>query len=226
LRDDKTFLFEDLESTLLQQPINEQNVLDAYSTYMTGFDQLSKLKIAGSYHDIDKDSQTDVLHLFGVTPADPPTFYYRTIENATHGETQSDRAVTYTPWEPASLQIHCRDVAPIVYLGRLFVFWTQITTAPINIVNNANSIFGGYKHTWRVNYSSLRLDQTWTPPQQIEMTDATVFPQGDGVVLGPLLDQIDKGLQNPVVYSGAQSYNVSPMMFDSYDGYEAGESET
>ena len=117
LRDDKTPLFEDLESTLLQQPITKQNVLDAYSTYMTGFDQLSKLQIAGSYHDIDQDSQTDVLHLFGVTPEDPPTFYYRTIENASHGERESDRAVTYTPWEPVSLQIHCREVAPIVYLG-------------------------------------------------------------------------------------------------------------
>ena len=68
LRDDKTPLFEDLESTLLQQPITEQNVLDAYSTYMSGFDQLSKLQIAGSYHDIDQDSADDVLHLFGVTP--------------------------------------------------------------------------------------------------------------------------------------------------------------
>ena len=86
--------------------------------------------------------------------------------------------MTYTPWEPVSLQIHCREVSPVVYLGRLFVFWTQITTAPINIVNNANSIFDGYKHTWRVKYSSLRLDQTWTPPQQLAMTDATVFPQG------------------------------------------------
>jgi hypothetical protein len=195
LRDDKTPLFKAFESNLQQQPIpiTKQNALDAYSTYMTGFDQLSKLKIAGSYHDIDQDSQTDVLHLFGVTPEDPPTFYYRTIENASHGEKESDRTVTYTPWEPVSLQIHCREVSPVVYLGRLFVFWTQITTAPINIVNNANSIFGGYKHTWRVNYSSLRLDQTWSPPQRIAMTDQTVFLQGDGVVQDPLLDVFDKG---------------------------------
>jgi hypothetical protein len=199
LRDDKTPLFEDFESTLLQQPINTQNVLDAYSTYMTGFDQLSKLQIAGSYHDIDQDSQIDVLHLFGVTPEDPPTFYYRTIENASHGEKESDRAVTYTPWEPVSLQIHCREVSPVVYLGRLFVFWTHITTAPINIVSNANSIFDGYKHTWRIKYSSLRLDQTWTPPQQLKMIDSTTFSQGDGIVLDNLLDCIDKGFWSGAV---------------------------
>ena len=154
-----------------------------------------------------------MLHLFGVTPVDPPTFFYRTIENASHGETQSDRAVTYTPWEPVSLQIHCREVAPIVYLGRLFVFWTQITTAPINIVNNANSIFGGYKHTWRVNYSSLRLDQTWTPPQRIAMTDKSVFGNGDGVVLDPLLDQFDKGLGTPYVYNSSTVFRLSGELF-------------
>jgi hypothetical protein len=192
LRDDKTPLFEDLESTLLQQPINEQNVLDAYSTYMTGFDQLSKLKIAGSYHEIDTDTTTDVLHLFGVTPQDPPTFFYRTIENASHGETETDRAVTYTPWVPVNLQIHCREISPIVYLGRLFVFWTQITTQPQNPVVSANSIFDGYKHSWRVKYSSLRLDQTWTPPQQLALTDPLVFAMGDGVVSDPLLDSVDK----------------------------------
>lgn len=61
---------------------------------MSGLDQLSKLKIAGSFHEVDKDSKTDVLHLFGVTPANPPTFFYRTVENAAHGETEADRAVT------------------------------------------------------------------------------------------------------------------------------------
>jgi len=226
LRDDQTPLFEDLQSALLQQPIDEQNVLDAYSSYMAGFDQLSKLQIAGSFHDIDKDSASDVLHLFGVTPADPPTFFYRTIENASHGETQSDRAVTYTPWEPVSLQIHCRNVAPIVYLGRLFVFWTQISTAPINIVNNANSIFGGYKHTWRVNYSSLRLDQTWTPPQRIAMTDKTVFGNGDGIVLDPLLDQMDKGLGQPYVYNSQQSFDLPENYFDVFDGYSGDDQST
>ncbi len=192
LRDDMTPLFEDLESALLQQPINEQNVLDAYSTYLSGLDQLSKLQIAGSYHDIDTDSRTDVLHLFGVTPADPPTFFYRTVENANHGETETDRAVTYTPWVPVNLQIHCREISPIVYLGRLFVFWAQISTAPQNLVANANSIFNGYKHTWRVKYSSLRLDQSWTPPQQLALTDPKIFEQGDSIVFDPLLDYFDK----------------------------------
>jgi hypothetical protein len=233
LRDDKTPLFEDLESTLLQQPITEQNVLNAYATYMSGFDQLSKLRIAGSYHDIDKESATDVLHLFGVSPSDPPTFFYRTIENARHGETETDRAVTYTPWVPVNLQIHCREVSPVTYLGRLFVFWTHITTAPTSLVANANSIFDGYKHTWMAKYSSLRLDGTWTPPQQLRMTDTRVFPFGDGVVMDHLLDPAEKhsfeteGQQaiNLMLALSAQSNNSSSSLQDAIvSNYESNQS--
>ncbi len=84
LRDDKTPLFKDLESELLQKRMDEQNVLDAYASYLSGFEEVSRLKIAGSYHHIGTD--TDVLHLFGVTPGDPPVYYYRTIENAHYSE--------------------------------------------------------------------------------------------------------------------------------------------
>ncbi len=52
LRDDMTPLFKDLESQLLQTDINDQNVTDAYTTYLAGLEEVSSLKIAGAYHDI------------------------------------------------------------------------------------------------------------------------------------------------------------------------------
>ncbi len=64
LRDNKTPLFEELESELLQQEVNADNVLDAYAKYMRGFDEVAHLKIAGSYHEKDEDTKTDILHLF------------------------------------------------------------------------------------------------------------------------------------------------------------------
>lgn len=51
LRDNKTELFIELESGLLQQDIDAQNALDAYSRYMKGFNEIASLKIAGAYHD-------------------------------------------------------------------------------------------------------------------------------------------------------------------------------
>ena len=66
LRDDKTPLFKELEQTLLQTDIDDQNVLDAYTTYLRGFEELANLRIAGAFH--QADSTTDVLHLFAAAP--------------------------------------------------------------------------------------------------------------------------------------------------------------
>src|SRR5204863_1892912 len=62
LRDDKTPLFRELEDELLQKEIDDQNVLDAYATYLRGFEELANLRIAGAFH--QADGTTDVLHLF------------------------------------------------------------------------------------------------------------------------------------------------------------------
>jgi hypothetical protein len=182
LRDDKTPLFEDLESNLLQQPINEHNVLDAYSTYLSGFDQVSKLQIAGSY----QDAQTDTLHLFGVTPDDPPAYFYRTIENVINGEKEPHQSTLYSPWLPVSVQIPVREVSPVVYLGRLFVFWTEVKTRSVNTILGGNSQFSGYKHRLSLKYTALRPDRNWTAPQTIALNDKTLFPSGDGIVDDPL----------------------------------------
>ena len=48
LRDDKTPLFRELEDTLLQQQVTEQNVRDGFARYLTGFDELAGLKIAAA----------------------------------------------------------------------------------------------------------------------------------------------------------------------------------
>lgn len=206
LRDDKTPLFKDLESTLLQQQINEQNVLDAYGTYVSGFEEVARLQIAGSYHD-KQGVLRDILHLFGVTPGDPPVYYYRTIENACGGETEAHRGIVYSPWRKISVQIPVRKVAPIVYLGRLFVFWVEITSSPKNEVKNGGSEFVGYKHKLALKYTTLRIDGTWTPPQSISIPHIRPFEDGEGVVPDLLYEQIPH-------YDKSESQHKEPI-----DGY-------
>ena len=56
------------------------------------------------YQELDAASQTDTLHLFGVTSDDPPAYFYRTIENAIYGEKEPHRSTLYSPWRPVSLR--------------------------------------------------------------------------------------------------------------------------
>ena len=81
LRDDKTPLFQDLEAELLEQRIGEQSATEAYSRYLAGFDEVARLRIAGTYHEVNGAAKRDVLHLFGATAADPPVYYYRAVHN-------------------------------------------------------------------------------------------------------------------------------------------------
>ncbi len=184
LRDDKTPLFEELESTLLQQPIDEQSVSDAFSTYLKGLEELAQLEIAGSYQEKDAPGR-DILHLFGVTRQDPPTYYYRAIENIASGEV-GGRGVVYGPWQQVDLQIPVRKVSPIVFQGRLYVFWYEAATIPKNEVKDGNSQFVGYKHTLSLKYSVRKLSGEWSVAKSIRLVDDEIFDKGDGIVDDPV----------------------------------------
>ncbi|MDO7174039.1 neuraminidase-like domain-containing protein [Mariniflexile sp. AS56] len=197
LRDNKTELFKELESTLLQQDINTQNAEDAYKKYMTGFDEISKLKIAGSYHhlgNMDSDSlekQADTLHLFGVTASDPPLYYYRTIENVYKKEKDSNTySVKYNNWEKINLQIPVKKVSPIIYQNTLHLFWVEIVTRPKTEMIDGSSEFSGYEHKMTVKFSSLQLDGTWQTPQKYNYENPIFDEHGDSV-RDPLVEPIE-----------------------------------
>jgi hypothetical protein len=188
LRDDKSPLFKELENELLQQEINADTVLDAYAKYMRGFDEVAHLKIAGSYHEKDEESETDILHLFGVTADEPPMYYYRKVENLYYSEKNDNRGVVWNPWEKINVQIPVRKVAPITYNGRLHVFWVRVTTLANTVFDSNRSIFTGYSHKFSIEFTTLKLDGTWTPPQKLNLKDCYPFT-GNGVVQDPLAER-------------------------------------
>ncbi|MBX2968264.1 MAG: hypothetical protein KF803_02750 [Cyclobacteriaceae bacterium] len=192
LRDDKSPLFKELENELLQQEINADTVLDAYAKYMRGFDEVAHLKIAGSYHEKDEESETDVLHLFGVTADEPPMYYYRKVENLYYSEKNDNRGVVWNSWEKINVQIPVRKVAPITYNGRLHTFWVRVTTLANTVFDNNRSIFTGYSHKFSIEFTTLKLDGTWTPPQKLNLKDCYPF-EGNGTIKDPLVDEYEIG---------------------------------
>ncbi|MFL6139751.1 MAG: neuraminidase-like domain-containing protein [Frankiaceae bacterium] len=187
LRDDKTPLFEELESALLQQSIDEQHVLDAYANYLAGFEELSHLRIAGSFHEKDASCKRDVLHLLGVTSNDPPTYYYRAIENAQYGLSEPGRGTVWAPWRKIDVQIGARVAAPAVESGRLHLLWLEYATKSKNRVVSSESKFVGYDHVTALKLTTLRLDGRWTAPQRISLRN--VYPYvGDGIIPDPIND--------------------------------------
>ena len=169
LRDDKTPLFKDFEDAIVTHDLTPPNVNDAYSGYLTGFDGLAQLQIAGAYH----DDAGKTLHLFGVTQDDAPVYYYRSIDESK--ATSAHPAPLYSAWHRIDLPIPVRKVSPFLFEGRLYLFWIENATRPINAFVDGSSKFAGYRHTVRVRCSTLRLDGTWAAPQLIR------FAEKDGV---------------------------------------------
>ncbi len=188
LRDDKTPLFKELESELLQTDITDQNVLDAYTKYLKGFEEVASLTIAGAYHDVRVAGEhtTDILHLFGAASSDPPIYYYRTCEGLIDSGRNFQKAAVWTPWRRIDVQISGRRVSPVVYLGRLHLFWTEFKTRPLNQIRNGSSEFTGYQHTMRVKFTTLCTDDAWTPPQTVELPADGSFGPGRGLILDRL----------------------------------------
>lgn len=167
LRDDKTEQFEELESTLLQQQIDNQTVLDAYTRYLAGFEEIAKLRIGGAWY--ESSSSLDRLHLFGATSSDPPVWYYRFVDNLRRSQRSQSEGPRWSRWVKLDVQIPVREVAPVVFQGRLHVFWVELRTKSVSSIVDGDSRFLGYDHTMRLRFTTLRADGTWTVPQEVSL---------------------------------------------------------
>lgn len=199
LRDDKTPLFKELENELLQEEIGPQSAQDAYAKYLTGFQELATLSIAGAYH--HRAGETDILHLFGVTSDDPPIYYYRTIENLEASQRWGDHAgVIWGPWEKLNMQIPVRKISVAIQYGRLHLFWVEYLTKPEKKVIDGTSLFTGYKHKMSIKFTSMQLDGSWTPPQTLKQPSGWPFVKGEGIISDPLYHKAERtSLKNTYV---------------------------
>lgn len=196
IRDDKTPLFEELESELLQQEVTEQAVIDAYSKYLRGLEELANLRYAGSFHHFVEDDEsgevTDVLYLFAATGGEAPAHYWREVRNLARGQDDELVSTEHGPWKKVDTRIPVRHVSPIVSDGRLRVFWNEITTTSRNAVNDGNSRFIGYSHRYSLKFTELRLDGQWTPADAISLKgSAATFVETDSSVDDPLAEGME-----------------------------------
>lgn len=171
LRDDKTPNYVEFGDSLAQQEITESSVADAYARYLTGFETLARLAIVGAFHDVGTDpaAPRDKLHLLGMTNEDPPVYYLRTLSQILpDAPLAADyKSLTYGAWRKLDVQIPVPYATPIVLDGRLHVLWLEIATTPKNKLVNGQSVFVGYQHRFKLRFTSLKANGTWTPPQDV-----------------------------------------------------------
>ncbi len=115
LRDDKSPFFKELESELLQSDLTLETAETAFLNYLEKLDNVARLDVAAVYH--ERQAEKDILHVFARTPADPPTYYYRQRVNSAY----------WTAWQKMDLDIEGNHLIPVLWNGRLFLFWPIFT---------------------------------------------------------------------------------------------------
>ena len=110
-RDDKTHLYQELESSLLQGDVTNQLAEDALYVYLKKLDQLARLEIVTMYAE-EKPPGPPTIHVIGRTYLLPHQYFYRRYAYQ-----------MWTPWEPVTAEIDGEHIVAVMWRERLHLFW-------------------------------------------------------------------------------------------------------
>jgi hypothetical protein len=178
LRPDKSPFFAELENTLMRKDVTDEAVAEAYRTYLEKLDAVARLQPSGLYHQYKLDTTgalvgPDVLHVFARTWAAPHAYYYRQFVNG----------VRWTAWERVDLDVQGEHLMPVIWKGRLFLFWPMfVQTAdqkPITMPGGGQQLADATKR-WQVQFAwSERKNGKWQSKQLITQLLAPQMDDGD-----------------------------------------------
>jgi hypothetical protein len=117
LRDDQSPFFKEAMSELLQSDITEDSAAVVLLNYLSKLDEVAKLEPCG-IHYLENDlgtSADNIAHVVARTAGANRKYFYRRREYG-----------YWTPWEQIKLDIEDNPVIPMVWKGRLFLFWLRI----------------------------------------------------------------------------------------------------
>ncbi len=139
-RDDKTYLFRELEGKLLQGDVSNDLVEDAFYGYLKKLEELARLDIVAIYCEEDRVTpEANKLHVIGRTYGFPHKYFYRRYAQE-----------MWTPWEPVDTEIDGNHIVTVMWRGRLHIFWVtflekiQASNTPTTTADPATSL-GNWK---------------------------------------------------------------------------------
>ena len=132
LRDDKSELFKQLESQLLQKDLSKDVVYASLRSFLYGVDSVSNLEAIGLFVD---SCDAGKIHVFARTRTVPFSYYYNWyLPGPSPGN--EDKG-SWNGWQNMAIEIpHCTDpdtgaignyVAPVVFNGRLMLFVAEVS---------------------------------------------------------------------------------------------------
>ncbi|GAB4004786.1 hypothetical protein GCM10029992_50790 [Glycomyces albus] len=122
LRDDKTQFFREFEDDLASGEITGAACETAYRRYLQKLNDVSSMETLGVFHEVSGGTggglpAVNRLHVVSRGASTNSGPYYRTFD-LNYSE--------WTGWESVDLDIDADQAVPVVYRGRLYLFWLDI----------------------------------------------------------------------------------------------------
>lgn len=169
LRDNKSYLFKELEGELLQSDITDESAELAFLNYLKKLDDIAKLEIVGTFLEENEQGNQfdDILHVIGRTTGNTRQYFYRRFEYG-----------YWTPWEKVSLNVEGDHIFPVVWRKRLFLFWLTTFEKPMR--GNSNKSPQGMSNESWGQHAKKTAEVTicwgeyfkgkWTSPKSTDMS--------------------------------------------------------
>jgi hypothetical protein len=116
LRDDQSPFFQQMMASLLQSDITDDAAASAYLDYLSSLEAVAKLEPCGLYYVPATGDSDEASYVVARTAGAHRKHYFRQLQYG-----------SWTPW--TEIKIDCEDmpVTPIVWNGRLMLFWLKVT---------------------------------------------------------------------------------------------------
>ena len=146
LRDDQSPIFREVIGELLQGDVTEERAQMALLGYLAKLDEVAKLEPCGLWHETGAPGTADdITHVVARTPGAGRKFYYR------------KRAFgSWTPWDQVKLDIEDAPVTPVIWKGRLFLFWLRVLQGPIEMQTQDDLVPPGAENLTETSAAALR----------------------------------------------------------------------
>jgi len=147
LRDDQSPLFQQMMSALLQSDITDDAAASAYLDYLSNLELVAKLEPCGLYYVPAGGDTDEASYVVARTAGAHRKYYFRELQYG-----------SWTPW--TQIQIDCEDmpITPIVWKGRLLLFWLKITKTTTPQTLQDNTALSGTNNSATTSVTDLHLD--------------------------------------------------------------------
>ncbi|MGK7913933.1 MAG: neuraminidase-like domain-containing protein [Prochloraceae cyanobacterium] len=205
-RDDKTYLFEELEGVLLQGDVSNDLAENAFFNYLKKLEDIARLEIVTMYlEEKPLDPASNTLHVIGRTYSEPHKYFYRRYAHQ-----------MWTPWEPVTTEIEGNHIVAVVWRDRLHLFW-------VTFLEKANANFSGAGSAGEEKLTNASFNDIVKASNQAVQKEVEVQLNWSEYFQGEWKTRESGGFSNVLRVSVGTNFDSRHVLIHVRKEYEAGE---